>query len=202
MILGCLALYAAPQAARAQAAAFDLTGPRVEMKVSRDGKSLPIAEVANFQTGDRIWIHPDFPESQSVKYLMIVAFLRGSTNPPPEEWFTRAETWNKKVRQEGIVVIVPKDAQQVLVFLAPETSGGFSTLRTAVRAVPGVFVRASQVLNQEVLYRSRLEKYLSEVRETSDTDPKELHERSVQMAKTLRIKIDQQCFDRPVEQQA
>jgi len=111
----------------ARRAAFDLTGPRVEMKVSRAGKSLPIAEVANFQSGDRIWIHPDFPESQSVNYLMIVAFLRGSTNPPPEDWFTRAETWNKKVREEGIVVTVPKDAQQVLVFLAPDTSGGFVT---------------------------------------------------------------------------
>jgi hypothetical protein len=201
-ILGCLALLAQPHAANAQAASFDLTGPRVEMKVSRAGKSLPIAEVANFQPDDRIWLHPDLPESQSVRYLMIVAFLRGSTNPPPEEWFTRAETWNKKVRQEGIIVTVPQDAQQVLVFLAPETGGGFSTLRAAVRAVPGVFVRASQDLNQAGLYRSRLEKYLSAVRETSDTDPKELHERSVQMAKTLRIKIDQQCFDRPVEQQA
>ncbi len=202
MILGCFALYAAPRAARAQAAAFDLTGPRVEMKVSRDGRSLPIAEAANFQAGDRIWIHPDFPESQSVKYLMIVAFLRGSTNPPPEDWFTRAETWNKKVRDEGILVTVPKDAQQVLVFLAPDTTGGFTTLRKAVRAVPGVFVRASQDLNQAGLYRSRLEKYLSEIRETSDTEPAALRERSVKMAKTLQIKIDQQCFDRPVDQQA
>lgn len=197
-----LAVFAGARMARAEAAAFDLIGPRVEMKVSRDGESLPISQVANFQAGDRIWIHPDFPETQSVHYLMIVAFLRGATNPPPEDWFTRAETWNKKVRQEGIVVTVPKDAQQVLVFLAPDTTGGFSTLRTAVRAVPGIFVRASQDLNQAGLYRSRLEKYLSEVKETSDSDPKELHERSVQMAKTLGIKLDQQCFDRPAEQQA
>jgi hypothetical protein len=201
LLLG-LALFAGARMVRAEAAAFDLIGPRVEMKVSRDGKSLPISQVANFQAGDRIWIHPDFPETQSVHYLMIVAFLRGATNPPPEDWFTRAETWNKKVRQEGIVVTVPKDAQQVLVFLAPDTTGGFSTLRTAVRAVPGIFVRASQDLNQAGLYRSRLEKYLSEVKETSDSDPKELHERSVQMAKTLGIKLDQQCFDRPAEQQA
>src|SRR5260370_29965218 len=114
-ILLCLAIAGAPHGARGEAAAFDLTGPRVEMKVSRSGKSLPIAEAANFQPGDRIWIHPDLPESQSVRYLMIVAFLRGSTNPPPDDWFTRAETWNKKVRQEGIVVTVPADAQQVLV---------------------------------------------------------------------------------------
>src|SRR6266403_938159 len=202
MILAYLAVCAAPRATRGQAAAFDLIGPRVEMKVSRDGKSLPIAQAANFQPGDRIWIHPDFPESQSVKYLMIVAFLRGSTNPPPEEWFTRAETWNKKVREEGILVTVPGDAQQALVFLAPDTSGGFTTLRKAVRAVPGVFVRASQDLNQAGLYRSRLEKYLGEIRQTSDSEPAALHERSVKMAKTLQIKIDQQCFDRPVEQQA
>jgi hypothetical protein len=201
-ILPFVALTVAPRGTQGQAAAFDLTGPRVEMKASRAGRSLPIAQVANFQAGDRLWIHPDFPESQSAKYLMIVAFLRGSTNPPPEDWFTRAETWNKKVQEEGILVTVPKDAQQVLVFLAPDTNGGFATLRKAVRAVPGVFVRASQDLNQAGLYRSRLEKYLSEIRETSDSEPKALHERSAQMAKTLQIRIDQQCFDRPVEQQA
>jgi hypothetical protein len=201
-VLASLATGTAVTAAHAEAASFDLIGPRVEMKVSRSGKPLPIAEMANFQAGDRIWIHPDFPDTQSVRYLMIVAFLRGSTNPPPEEWFTRAETWNKRVREEGIVVTVPPDAQQVLVFLAPDTSGGFNTLRTAVRAVPGVFVRASQDLNQAGLYRSRLEKYLSVIRETSDSDPKALHERSVQMAKTLGIRLDQQCFDKPVEQQA
>src|SRR5215467_12929365 len=185
----------------ADVAPFDLLGPRVEMKVSRNGQSLPISEVANFQPGDRIWIHPDFPESQSVHYLLIVAFLRGSTNPPPEKWLTQAETWNKKVKQEGIVVTVPQDAQQVLLFLAPETGGGFATLSRAVRSVPGVFVRAAQDLNQAGLYRSRLEKYLSAVKETSDNDPKALHDVSVKMAKTLGIRIDQACFDRPVEQQ-
>lgn len=191
-----------PRRAVAEAAAFDLAGPRVEMKVSRGGKPLSISEAANFQPGDRIWIHPDFPDTQSVHYLMIVAFLRGSTNPPPEEWFTKVETWNKKIKEEGVLVTVPKDAQQMLVFLAPDTGGGFSTLRSTVRAVPGVFVRASQDLNQAGLYRSRLEKYLYVVKETADSDPKELHDRSVRMAKTLGIRLDQGCFDRPVEQQA
>src|SRR5215831_401416 len=181
---------------------FDLIGLSVEVKVIRDSKPLPIAEVSNLQAGDRVWIHPDFPESQSAPYLLIVAFLRGSTNPPPDSWFTRAETWNKKVREEGITVTVPQEAQQVLIFLAPNTGGGFGTLRKAVRNLPGVFVRASQDLNQAALYRSRLDKYLNEVRETSDTDPKELQERSVQMARTLKIKVDQQCFFRPPDQQA
>jgi hypothetical protein len=187
---------------RADSAAFDLAGPRIGMTVTRAGRTLPISDVPNLQPGDRLWIHPDFPESQSVRYLLIVAFLRGSTNPPPYDWFTRAETWNKQVRQEGIAVVVPKDAQQTLIFLAPETGGDFSTLRTAVRGKPGAFVRASQDLNQTSLDRLRLEKYLSEVKETSETDPQALHERSVLLGRTLNIKLDQQCFDKPTEQQA
>jgi hypothetical protein len=191
-----------PCATRAESNAFDLLGPRIEMKVTRNGKPLPVAEVANLQPGDRIWLHPDFPSDQSARYLLIVAFLRGSTNPPPENWFTRAETWTRQVREEGIVVTVPEDAQQALLFLAPETGGDFSTLRAAVRGRPGVFVRASQDLNQASLDRSRLEKYLADVKAISDADPRALHEHSILMARTLGIRLEQQCFDKPVEEQA
>jgi hypothetical protein len=188
--------------AQADGAAFDLSGPSVEMKVTRGGKPLPISEVPNLQPGDRLWIHPVFPEDQSARFLLIVAFLRGTTNPPPENWFTKADTWKKEVRQEGIVVTVPQEAQQALLFLAPETSGDFSTLRSAVRSKPGVFVRASQDLNQASLDRSRLEKYLAQVRDISDADPQALHERSILLARTLGIRLEQQCFERPLEQQA
>ncbi|MFZ0637091.1 MAG: hypothetical protein WA755_15730 [Candidatus Acidiferrales bacterium] len=189
-------------AAHADTAAFDLSGPRVGMRVTRNGKTLPISAVANLQPGDRLWIHPDLPDGQSVHYLLIVAFLRGSTNPPPENWFTRLETWTKQAREEGIVVTVPEEAQQALLFLAPETGGDFGTLRSAVRGRPGVFVRASQDLNQASLDRSRLAKYLSEIRETSDSDPKELQARSVLLARTLNIKVDPACFSKPEEEQA
>jgi len=189
-------------AARADNAAFDLAGPRVDMKVTRGGKPLPISQVPNLRPGDRLWIHPDFPGDQAARYLLVVAFLRGSTNPPPETWFTRAETWKKQVREEGIVVTVPQEAQQALIFLAPETAGDFSTLRSAVRDKPGVFVRASQDLNQASLDRTRLEKYLGDVRQISDADPKALHEHSILLARTLGIRLDQQCFERPLEQQA
>jgi len=80
-------------------------------------------------------------QDQSAHYLLVAAFLRGPTNPPPDSWFTKAETWNKKVREEGIVIVVPPDAQQALLFLAPETGGDFSTLRSTVKGKPGVFVR-------------------------------------------------------------
>jgi hypothetical protein len=202
--MSCFALWMFMHAgfAHADGGAFDLAGPPVEMRVTREGKTLPISRTANLQPGDRLWIHPDLPDSQSVHYLLVVAFLRGSTNPPPESWFTRVETWNKQARAEGTVVTVPQDAQQALLFLAPETGGDFNTLRTAVRGRPGAFVRASQDLNQASLDRSRLEAYLDEVKATSDADPAEVKERAVLLARTLNIKVDQQCFDKPTEQQA
>jgi hypothetical protein len=185
----------------ADSAAFDLPGPRIEVKVTRAGKTLPISEVPNLQAGDRLWLHPEIPASQSVHYLLIAAFLRGSTNPPPEQWFVKAETWNKQVRKEGIVVMVPEEAQQALLFLAPETGGDFGTLRSAVRGKPGAFVRASQDLNQAALDRSRLDRYLAAIKEASDADPKALHERSRILARSLKIKVDEQCFDKPAEEQ-
>jgi hypothetical protein len=197
----CVFLLFSPVASHADSAAFDLSGPPIEVTVTRAGKTLPISKVPNLQAGDRLWLHADLPDDQSVHYLLIAAFLRGSTNPPPEEWFTRAETWRKEVRQEGIVVTVPKGAQQTLLFLAPETGGDFNSLRAAVRGKPGAFVRASQDLVQAGLNRSRLDKYLTEVRRTSDYDPAALHDRSTMLARSLSIKLDQGCFLRPLDEQ-
>jgi hypothetical protein len=201
-LLLAVLIFGGTSGAWADNGAFDLAGPKVEMTVNRAGRTLPIAEVPNLQPADRLWIHPDLPDDQSVHYLLVVAFLRGTTNPPPEEWFTRAETWNKNVRAEGIVVTVPQDAQQALLFLAPVTGGDFDTLRAAVRSKPGVFVRASQDLNQASLDRTRSDKYLTEVKKTSDFEPKALHDRSILLAKTLGIRLEEQCFDRPPDQQS
>lgn len=183
-------------------AAFDLAGPKLEVRVVRAGKALPISQIPNLQAGDRIWLHPEFPKAQSVKYLLIAAFLRGSTNPPPEEWFVRAETWKRDVREEGIYVTVPEDAQQALVFLAPETGGDFGTLRSNVRGKPGAFVRASQDLGQASLDRSRLDAYLSAVKQTAETEPDKIKERTTLLARSLGIKLDTECFDKPTAQQA
>ena len=92
----------------ADSAAFDLPGQRIEVRVTRGGKTLPIFEVPELQAGDRLWLYPEIPANQSVHYLLMAAFLRGSTDPPPEQWFVKAETWNRQVRQEGIVVTVPQ----------------------------------------------------------------------------------------------
>ncbi len=182
--------------------AFDLSGPKVDVHVKRGDVTLPIGEVPNLMPGDRLWIHPDLPESQSARYVLIVAFLRGATNPPPPEWFTRVETWSREARSEGIFVTVPAEAQQALIFLAPETGGDFSTLRAAVRGRPGAFVRAAQDLQAASWDRMRLDGYLAEVKVTSQTDSSLLKKRAELAARSLGIKLDQQCFDKPSDQQA
>jgi hypothetical protein len=182
--------------------AFDLAGPKVDVRVKRAEVTLPIGQVRNLLPGDRLWIHPDLPESQSAHYVLIVAFLRGATNPPPPEWFTSVETWTREVREEGVFVIVPQEAQQALIFLAPETGGGISTLRAAVRGRPGAFVRSVQDLQAASWDRMRLDAYLAEVRETSQTDPNLLKERAEKAARSLGVRLDQQCFDKPSDQQA
>jgi hypothetical protein len=197
----CLLIALLQKFAFSLAAPFDLPGPQVEVRVTRAGKTLPISQVPTLQSGDRIWIHPMFPAEASVHYLLVVAFLRGVTNPPPEEWFVKAETWTRRVREEGIVVIVPEGSQQVLLFLAPQTRGDFATLRSAVRGKPGIFVRAAQDLRQASLDRSRLDTYLTAVRDISASNPQVLHEQSALLARSLNIRLEQQCFDKPTAQQ-
>ena len=186
----------------ADSAPFDLTGPTVQMKVMRDGKTLPISSVANLQSGDRLWVHADFPDNQTAHYLLIVAFLQGPTNPPPEEWFTRIETWVKPVREEGAFVNVPKNAEEALVFLAPDVSGAFGTLRSTVRGKPGAFVRASQDLEQASLDRTRIDKFLIEIKDGSTIDPTPLPQRVDLLSRSLGVKADPDCFKKPVDEQS
>lgn len=201
LLLGVLLLCLATAGMCAEGPAFDLAGPKVDVHVKRGDVTLPISEVSNLLPGDRLWIHPDLPASQSARFVLIVAFLRGATNPPPTDWFSRFETWNPAIRNEGVFVTVPEEAQQALIFLAPETGGDFNTLRNSVRARPGSFVRAAQDLQAASWERMRLQAYLHEVRITSQTDAKTLRLRAEMAARSLGIKIDESCFDRPIDQQ-
>ena len=198
--LAAAVMFATAAAAWADAAPFDLTGPKLEVKVTRAGKTLPISEVPNLAAGDRVWIKADLPDGQSAHYLLVAAFLRGSTNPPPENWFFRQETWNRK--SEGLNITVPQGAQQVVIFLAPETGGDFRTLVNAVRGKPGAFVRASQDLNQAMLDRSRLDTYLNAIHRLNAEDPVKLTEAAPLLARSLGMKIDDKCLDRIPELQA
>jgi hypothetical protein len=197
-----VSLFLAPnEQAWADGARFDLAGPKLEVRVTRGSLTLPIAQVPNLQPGDKLWVHPDFPSTQSVHYLMVVAFLRGTTNPPPDNWFTRIETWNPKVREEGAFITVPAEAQQVLLFLAPETGGDFSTLRSAVKGRPGIFVRASQDLNEAGFEQARIERYIDDMRQVPAGDAKALADHSALLANALALKPNNDCFKQPVDAQ-
>ncbi len=180
---------------------FDLAGPKLEVKVTRAGITLPISEVPNLAVGDRLWIKANLPPNQSAHYLLVAAFLQGSTNPPPEHWFFSSETWNRKAR-EGLNITVPDGAQQVILFLAPETNGDFKTLVGAVRGRPGAFVRASQDLNQVILDRARLKAYLSAISRISQTDYEQLPIASPLLARSLSVKFDPNCLEKIPELQA
>jgi hypothetical protein len=195
LLLACAAPFA-----RAEAR-FDLTGPKLEIHVTRAGKTLPIASVPNLQAGDKLWLHPDLPPTQSVHYLLVICFLRGTTNPPPDSWFIKVQTWDQKVREEGVNVYVPDEAQQAVLFLAPETGGDFSTLRSAVRGRPGIFVRASQDLAEAGFEQARIEKYLADMRQVPPSDPKALAEHSNLIARTLNLKPNEDCFHRQIDLQ-
>jgi hypothetical protein len=201
-LLLCLLLsLIAPRAALAESAPFDLTGPTLQVRVTHAGVTLPIAEVPNLSAGDALQVRADLPPGQSARYLLVAAFLRGATNPPPPAWFHKAETWTAK-GAAGLQITVPDGAQQVVLFLAPQTGGDFKTLVDAVRGRPGAFVRASQDLNQAALDRSRLDAFLAAVRKRDPGDPDRLKTVSPLLARSLTIKLNTDCFQRMPELQA
>ena len=202
VVAALVALLSLPSRLFSDSATFDLDGPALHLKVMRGKQTLGIGEVPNLLAGDKLWIQPAFPKDQTARYLLIVNFLRGATNPPPEEWFTKAETWSDEVRSQGITVTVPPGAEQALLMLAPITGGDFSTLRGAVCGKPGAFVRAVQDLEQANMQRSRLDLYLETVKKIAGSDPNDLRQKAPLLAKSLKIKLDEECFDRPVDQQA
>jgi hypothetical protein len=186
----------APRASEPAAASFDLAGPTLEVEVSRGARTLPIAQVPNLSSGDRVSIKADLSPGGSAHYLMVAAFLRGATNPPPEEWFFSCETWTHRCAKDGLVLTVPPEAQQLVVFLAPQTGGAFRTLVDAVRGRPGAFVRTSQDLNQAALDHARLDAYLLAVRHLAEVDPVQLKEAAPLLSRSLAIKVDEACLAR------
>jgi len=187
-------------ALRADNARFDLEGPKIDIRVTRGNATLPIAEVPNLQPGDKLWVKADLPASQSNHLLLIVAFLRGTTNEPPDNWFTKIETWDKRT-VEGTNIIVPAEAEQAILFVAPETGGDFNTLRSAVKGRPGLFIRADVDLNEASFEQQRIERYLAAMKTVSVTDEKAITERSAKLAATLNLKPNADCFKKPVDQQ-
>jgi len=202
MLLIAFSFALVARAALAAPAPFDLAGPVLEVAVTRGTVTLPAAQVPNLAPGDRIWLKADLPTTQSTHYLLVAAFLRGATNPPPENWFFPCKTWTGRCAADGLTITVPADAQQVIVFLAPQTGGDFNTLVSAVRGRPGAFVRTSQDLNQASLDRSRLERYLTTIRTLNGAEPFKLAQATPLLARSLAIKVDEKCLEKLPELQA
>ncbi|MCD2317484.1 hypothetical protein LQ954_15150 [Sphingomonas sp. IC-11] len=196
--LACLLLLApAASVLRAETTAFDLAGPSLRVLVTHGDITLPLSQVPNLSAGDRIRVVADLPAEQSAQYRMVLAFLRGATNPPPKDWLAEARTW--KPKEATIDVRVPEGAQQALIFLVPETGGAIDGVAKAVREQPGAFVRASQELNQAMLDRTRLETFLDQVRRR---EPAEVARISPQLADSLAIKLDSACLLRQPDPRA
>jgi len=181
-------------------ARFNLEGPKISVRVTRGATTLPIAEVPNLVAGDKLWVKADLPDTQRNHLILVIAFLRGTTNEPPDNWFTEIDTWDKKFR-EGSTIVVPAGAEQALMFIVPETGGDFKTMRSAVRGRPGLFIRADADLNQASFEQQRIEHYLAAMKEAPAGDAKSIQEHSSKLAATLELKPDDKCFKEPVEAQ-
>ncbi|WP_158749643.1 hypothetical protein [Acidobacterium sp. S8] len=196
----CLVVFCSAVAVRADDARFDLPGPKIDVYVTRGNTTLPIAEVPELLPHDKLRVKADLPATQSNHLLLIVAFLRGTTNEPPDNWFTKIETW-KRPFLEGTLVIVPDGAQRALLFVAPETDGDFKTLRSAVRGNPGLFIRANISLNKASFEQQRIERYLAGMQTVALDDEKVIQARSARLAAALALRPNADCFEQPVEDQ-
>jgi hypothetical protein len=200
LILALVLVLAGASAAFAQKAPFDLAGPTLQVSVTRGADTLPIAQVPALAAGDVLHVRAVLPSQEGTRYVLVVAFLRGASNPPPKDWFFAARTWEKK--DSGLDITAPAGAQQALAFLVPRTVGDVGTLAGTVRGRPGVFVRAAQDLEQLDLDRARLERFLAAVHETDVSHPQDLQDVSTSLARSLGVKLDQSCFTRSPDLQA
>jgi hypothetical protein len=186
LALACLTVPATRLSAETNA--FDLAGPVLRVTVDHDGASLPLSRVPNLSAGDRLRVAIELPAQQGARYRMVLAFLRGATNPPPKNWLLDVQTW--KPKKGTIDAVVPEGAQQALVLLVPDTGGAIDAVQSAVRGRPGAFVRASQELNKAMLDRARLASFLDHLRPGS---PAEVAALSARLGENLAVKVDPSC---------
>jgi hypothetical protein len=196
LLLGMLGIAAAM---RADDSRFDLPGPKIDVYVTHGAATLPISQVPSLLPHDILRVKADLPATQSNHLLLIVAFLRATTNEPPDNWFTKVETWRQPI--EGTTIVVPEGAQKALIFVAPETGGDFDTLRSAVKKNPGLFTRAAMSLNKASLNEQRIQRYLAGMRAVPSDDEKAIESRSAKLAATLDLAPNADCFKERVDDQ-
>ncbi|GAA4765061.1 hypothetical protein GCM10023219_07300 [Stakelama sediminis] len=187
-------------AAHADSSPFDLAGPHIRIAVTHDGVTLPIEFVPNLAEGDRLSVTLDVPGGDHTRYRLIGAFLRGTTDRPPREWFHDIRTWKKK--DSTLSLTVPAGAKQALLFLMPEKGGDVGAVVDTVRKRPGTFVRAAQELNQAALDRARLDAFLTQLRAVEKDNPEKVAAASQALTRSLSIKLKTDCLKQPADLQA
>lgn len=197
-----LAMLAPVSLSAAEPAPFEMPGPALDILVMRGDQSLPIAQVPSLSEGDRLSVEADLPADQGARFILVSAFLRGATNPPPKDWVQFAETWKKKDKDKALVLTVPKGARQMVLFLVPDTGGAEGVLSDAVRGKPGEFVRATQDLNQASLDRSRLDAFMAGIKAQENSHPEYLRTVAPTLARSLSMKLNEDCLSKVVEMQA
>jgi hypothetical protein len=195
-----LGFVAAALPAQAATSSFDLSGPRLRITVTHEGATLPLARVPNLAEGDQISIKLDPQPGQSEHYRMVAAFLRGATARPDNKWFHEALSW--KPQKADLSLTVPKDAQQLALFIIPERGGSADAIASTVRKQPGAFVRAVQELNQASLDRARLDTFLHVMLDAERTAPASVATISPTLARSLAIRLKAECLQQPAELQA
>ncbi|WP_419198199.1 hypothetical protein [Novosphingobium resinovorum] len=192
----------AASAVAADSAPFEIAGPDLHVEVTRKGQTLPIARVPSLAPGDKVAVRGGLPETQSAHFVLMSAFLRGATNPPPKDWLDVARLWKDKDKDNSLSLTVPKDARQLVLLLVPETGGAEGVLSDAVRGKPGEFGRVAQDLNQASLDHSRLDAFMAAIRAQDHNGPEYLRTVAPVLARSLSIKLQEDCLSKVIELQA
>lgn len=175
---------------------FNVPGPLLQVTVRRGEVTLPIYEVPSLQPGDVISVTSSFKEKEPVHWMLVSGFLRGATEPPPEKWFNEVDLWKHHNWDHTQQITVPAGAKQGLLFLAPDSGGGFSTLKNTVRRQPNLFLRVSQDMTKATAEQGRLNSFLQGMRSANPTGtPQTPGQRSIALANSLSISVNGQCFD-------
>jgi len=194
------ALLATAVPTQAAPSPFDLAGPRLNVAVTRNGSTLPLEWVPNLAEGDRISVKLDLTAGHRDRFRMVAAFLRGAVDRPTEAWFH--DTVSGKGKGGDLSLVVPKGAQQLVLFVLPEGGAGRNAIVSAVRKQPGAFVRAVQDLNQATLDRARLDTFLDLLVQAGRQDPASVNAASQVLTRSLAIKLKAECLQQPAELQA
>ena len=189
-------------AASADNNAFDLIGPKVEVRVQRAGMTLPIAEVPNLQPrrpalgASRSARQPIRPLSDGHRFsarrdqssARFLVYSRRNLEQAPSTKKEFSSPFPTKPRRRSFS-------------LRPKPVAPSARCARRFEASPELLSAPLRILQQASLDRQRLEKYLEAVRETYTADPEQLKAHTTMLARSLNMRLDQQCFDKPSAQQ-